>query len=59
LSNGGQCSKDKAREAIFYSYTKHINGFAANLDAAEAAEIASESSPANRPFLISSPSDRE
>ncbi|KAK3156284.1 hypothetical protein QOZ80_2AG0105200 [Eleusine coracana subsp. coracana] len=32
--------KDKARDAIFYSYTKHINGFAANLDAAEAAEIA-------------------
>ena len=37
-----QCSKEKAREAIFYSYTKHINGFAANLDAATAAEIASE-----------------
>ncbi|KAJ1278389.1 hypothetical protein BS78_04G075700 [Paspalum vaginatum] len=32
--------KEKAREAIFYSYTKHINGFAANLDAATAAEIA-------------------
>ncbi|KAL5664868.1 hypothetical protein ACJX0J_024976, partial [Zea mays] len=32
--------KQKAREAIFYSYTKHINGFAANLDAATAAEIA-------------------
>ncbi|CAD6247665.1 unnamed protein product [Miscanthus lutarioriparius] len=32
--------KEKAREAIFYSYTKHINGFAANLDAAAAAEIA-------------------
>jgi hypothetical protein len=37
-----QCSKAKAQDAIFYSYTKHINGFAANLDAAEAAEIASE-----------------
>jgi hypothetical protein len=37
-----QCSKEKARDAIFYSYTKHINGFAANLDAAAAAEIASE-----------------
>ncbi|XBH62194.1 subtilisin-like protease SBT5.3 [Aegilops tauschii subsp. strangulata] len=32
--------KAKAREAIFYSYTKHINGFAANLDADEAAQIA-------------------
>ncbi|KAK8461495.1 hypothetical protein SEVIR_1G046500v4 [Setaria viridis] len=32
--------KEKARDAIFYSYTKHINGFAANLDAATAAEIA-------------------
>jgi hypothetical protein len=44
-----QCSKEKAREAIFYSYTKHINGFAANLDATAAAEIASEPSlpPAN------------
>lgn len=37
-----QCSKAKAQDAIFYSYTKHINGFAANLDAAEAAEIASQ-----------------
>ncbi|TVU32952.1 hypothetical protein EJB05_24717 [Eragrostis curvula] len=33
--------KDKARDAIFYSYTKHINGFAANLNAEEAAAIAS------------------
>ncbi|XP_047081192.1 subtilisin-like protease SBT5.3 [Lolium rigidum] len=32
--------KAKAQDAIFYSYTKHINGFAANLDAEEAAEIA-------------------
>ncbi|KAG8058417.1 hypothetical protein GUJ93_ZPchr0002g25300 [Zizania palustris] len=32
--------KEKARDAIFYSYTRHINGFAANLDAAAAAEIA-------------------
>jgi len=45
-----QCSKEKAREAIFYSYTKHINGFAANLDAATAAEIASEPfRPCRRP----------
>ncbi|KAH7684213.1 Tripeptidyl-peptidase II protein [Dioscorea alata] len=32
-------SKDKAKDAIFYSYTKHINGFAANLDENEANEI--------------------
>ncbi|CAM0946281.1 unnamed protein product [Alopecurus aequalis] len=32
--------KAKAQDAIFYSYTKHINGFAANLDDADAAEIA-------------------
>ncbi|PNT66107.1 hypothetical protein BRADI_3g07280v3 [Brachypodium distachyon] len=38
--NAMECSKDKAREAIFYSYTKHINGFAANLNAAEAAQLA-------------------
>uniref|UniRef100_A0A0E0CHD0 Subtilisin-like protease n=1 Tax=Oryza meridionalis TaxID=40149 RepID=A0A0E0CHD0_9ORYZ len=35
--------KEKAREAIFYSYTRHINGFAANLDAAAAAKIAEKS----------------
>jgi hypothetical protein len=45
-----QCSKQKAREAIFYSYTKHINGFAANLDAATAAEIAGE--PASCSFFL-------
>lgn len=50
MCNAMQCSKEKAREAIFYSYTKHINGFAANLDAAAAAEIASES-PC-RPLLL-------
>ncbi|KAL5981533.1 hypothetical protein ACLOJK_015595 [Asimina triloba] len=32
-------SKDKARSAIFYSYTNHINGFAANLEEEEANEI--------------------
>ncbi|RCV22428.1 hypothetical protein SETIT_4G219900v2 [Setaria italica] len=31
---------DKAREAIFYSYTKHINGFAATLEPGDAAVIA-------------------
>ncbi|KAJ1259859.1 hypothetical protein BS78_10G188300 [Paspalum vaginatum] len=33
-------NREKAREAIFYSYTKHINGFAASLEPAAAAEIA-------------------
>ena len=32
----------KAKDAIIYSYTRHINGFAAMLDEKEAAEIASE-----------------
>ncbi|XP_058083398.1 subtilisin-like protease SBT5.3 [Magnolia sinica] len=32
-------SKEKAKNAIFYSYTKHVNGFAANLEAEEADEI--------------------
>ncbi|CAN0927258.1 Subtilisin-like protease SBT5.3 [Linum grandiflorum] len=33
-------SHEEAREAIFYSYTRHINGFAANLDEQVAAQIA-------------------
>ncbi|GAA0159041.1 serine protease [Lithospermum erythrorhizon] len=32
-------SKLKAKESILYSYTRHINGFAATLDEAEASEI--------------------
>ena len=32
----------KAKDAIIYSYTRHINGFAEMLDEKEAAEIASE-----------------
>ncbi|CAA6672416.1 unnamed protein product [Spirodela intermedia] len=32
-------SKKKARDAIFYSYTRHINGFAAHLEEEEAIEI--------------------
>ncbi|KAI3774838.1 hypothetical protein L1987_49400 [Smallanthus sonchifolius] len=38
----GSClgSKDKAKDAIFYSYTRHINGFAAILEDEEAARIA-------------------
>ncbi|XP_060188842.1 subtilisin-like protease SBT5.3 isoform X2 [Lycium barbarum] len=32
-------STEKAKEAIFYSYTKHINGFSAMLKDEEAAEI--------------------
>ncbi|KAE8690137.1 hypothetical protein F3Y22_tig00110925pilonHSYRG00008 [Hibiscus syriacus] len=33
-------SHEHARESMFYSYTRHINGFAANLDDKVAAEIA-------------------
>ncbi|XP_077237514.1 subtilisin-like protease SBT5.3 [Tasmannia lanceolata] len=33
-------SKEKAKDAIFYSYTRNINGFAANLEDEEAMEIA-------------------
>ncbi|KAI4305580.1 hypothetical protein L6164_028940 [Bauhinia variegata] len=33
-------SSERAKDSIFYSYTRHINGFAANLEEAEAAEIA-------------------
>ncbi|KAI4307812.1 hypothetical protein L6164_030953 [Bauhinia variegata] len=33
-------SHDRAKEAIFYSYNRHINGFAAVLEEQEAAEIA-------------------
>ncbi|OMO89602.1 hypothetical protein COLO4_19673 [Corchorus olitorius] len=33
-------SRDCAQEAIFYSYTRHINGFAANLEDEVAAKIA-------------------
>ncbi|CAA6672406.1 unnamed protein product [Spirodela intermedia] len=32
-------SREKARDAIFYSYTRHINGFAAHLEEEEAIEI--------------------
>nr|XP_009394968.1 PREDICTED: subtilisin-like protease SBT5.3 [Musa acuminata subsp. malaccensis] len=32
-------SKEKAQDAIFYSYTKYINGFAADLEEEEATEI--------------------
>ncbi|KAJ4829926.1 hypothetical protein Tsubulata_051496 [Turnera subulata] len=33
-------STKKARDAIFYSYTRHVNGFAAMLEEEEAADIA-------------------
>ena len=35
-------SSHSAKESIFYSYTRHINGFAATLEEEVAAEIASE-----------------
>jgi len=34
-------STEKAKEAIFYSYNRYINGFAAILDEDEAAQLAS------------------
>ena len=36
------CSKEIAKDAIIYSYQRHINGFSANLEEEMAAEIASE-----------------
>lgn len=35
-------SSEKAKDAIFYSYKKNINGFAAILEEEEAAELASK-----------------
>ncbi|RVW46206.1 Subtilisin-like protease SBT5.3 [Vitis vinifera] len=40
-------SRDNAKEAIIYSYTRHINGFAATLQDHEAAQIA------NHPKVVS------
>ncbi|KAL6986597.1 Subtilisin-like protease SBT5.3 [Sarracenia purpurea var. burkii] len=37
---GSFVGRNKAKEAIFYSYTRHINGFAATLEDDEAAQIA-------------------
>lgn len=34
------CSEEKAKDAIFYSYKRNINGFAALLGEDEAAKIA-------------------
>lgn len=35
-------SPNTAKDSIFYSYTRHINGFAATLEEEVAAEIASK-----------------
>jgi hypothetical protein len=35
-------SHEKAKESIFYSYNKHINGFAAVLEVEEATKLASK-----------------
>ncbi|KAL9346669.1 hypothetical protein Peur_061522 [Populus x canadensis] len=45
----GSClkSKEKAKEAIFYSYTSHINGFAATLEDDEVDQLS------NRPEVVS------
>jgi hypothetical protein len=37
-----QCRHKKAKDAIIYSYRRNINGFAAQLEEEEAAEIASK-----------------
>ncbi|KAG5545864.1 hypothetical protein RHGRI_018129 [Rhododendron griersonianum] len=37
---GSFLGRDEAKDAIFYSYTRHINGFAATLEDEAAAEIA-------------------
>ncbi|THG05755.1 hypothetical protein TEA_000096 [Camellia sinensis var. sinensis] len=44
---GSFLGRNKAKEALFYSYTRHINGFAATLEDEEAAQIA------NHPKVIS------
>ncbi|KAH7861802.1 hypothetical protein Vadar_031045 [Vaccinium darrowii] len=44
---GSFLGRDKAKDAIFYSYTRHINGFAATLEDEEAAQIA------NHPKVVS------
>jgi hypothetical protein len=47
------CSEEKAQDAIFYSYTKYINGFAATLEEKHAMEISSMSS-SSFPFFLCS-----
>lgn len=42
FSNFLNSDDDDPEDAIFYSYTRYINGFAAKLDETVAAEIASE-----------------
>lgn len=44
---GTYLGREKAEEALFYSYTRHINGFAATLDDEEASQIA------NHPKVVS------
>jgi len=48
-------SEARARGAIFYSYTRYINGFAATLDEGEAAELSSTSRAAGRGRLLHLP----
>jgi len=46
-------SEEKAKEAVIYSYNRHINGFAALLEEEEAADIASEHASFHRlPILL-------
>lgn len=48
------CSSNTAKESIFYSYTRHINGFAATLEEEVASEIASQNSETFSPSASSS-----
>jgi len=47
------CSHNTAKDSIFYSYTRHINGFAATLEEEVAAEIASKNHISSFFFLFS------
>lgn len=50
-------SRERARDAIFYSYTKHINGFAAHLDHDLALAISSKCTQGRSNVLGSSAKD--
>ena len=48
-------SEARARGAIFYSYTRYINGFAATLEDGEAAEVSCTSRAAVSPLSPTTP----
>ncbi|XAR56343.1 Tripeptidyl-peptidase II [Bertholletia excelsa] len=49
---GSFLGRDNAKDAIFYSYTRHINGFAATLEDDAAAQIARKKAPHNRSWTF-------